>query len=406
MFRKLPRFIQRLLHILGMAPEPPKIRGLFTALERSTFGYSPIEDWYATIRECEATLDCSVSKVGWHKNLSGKEEHEFLQFDILSPDKKHVAIVIAERCRGGPDPTNDAAQPTGGVAPLDTSAGSVTPPFAPPETATVVDTQPDVPGESTASSADESSLPSCKVNKANGKRQRKDKDSARITSSFASSSSQRYANDHVSWATRDSQTGDQLKQKYGKAARICTLTFSENAQPSAHELATLVHVTSKLEPKYSINETQCYWFAETVFDALNTLFKDAVKDPKNHRGGTWARVPIHTKESVDVVCARYRAARAALLEEIEQQRRLKREQEEERQQERQQRQAAEEAMKWEREQREVAEENAKAADETAKREREQREAAEAANMKLLQELEAFRRATARNSLSKLHSSVS
>ncbi|KAI6155859.1 hypothetical protein BKA82DRAFT_4011271 [Pisolithus tinctorius] len=140
----------------------------------------------------------------------------------------------------------NAAQPTGGVAPLDTLAGSVTPPFAPPETAIVVDTLPDVPGDSTASSADKSSPPLHKVNKANGKQQQKDKDSARITSSFASSSSQQYANDHVSWATQDSQTGDQLKQKYGKAARICTLMLSENAQPN--NMLSGLHPRLRMKP--------------------------------------------------------------------------------------------------------------------------------------------------------------
>ncbi|KAI6156694.1 hypothetical protein BKA82DRAFT_4048573 [Pisolithus tinctorius] len=419
MFRKLLRYFRRLVRIFGMAPEPPKIRSLFTELERSSFAFSPIEDWYLGILECEATLDCSVTEVGWYKNLSGKEEHEFLQFNVLSPDRKHVAIVIVERGRGEQNSTKAAAQPTEGVAPLDTSAGPVTPPAAPPETAVVVGTPPDVSGDSTASSADESSPPLREVNKANGKGKQKDRDSSGLTTSFASISSWRYANDLASWATRDSQAGEQLQRRCEKATSISALEFRENHQPSVHELATLVHLTSKHEPNYNIRKTQCYWFAETVFKAVDAIFEGAERAPKNNRAGTWARVPVSRKESVDAVCAQYYTTRVALLEELVQQKRLKREQEEQRQREREQRQAAEEAAKRAEEERRAAEERAQAAEEerraaeeraraaeekerlaaeeAAQKERaaeERARAAEEASAKLLQELEALKRAVA------------
>ncbi|KAI6139451.1 hypothetical protein BKA82DRAFT_948867 [Pisolithus tinctorius] len=269
MFRKLPRSIRRLLRILGMAPEPPKIRGLFTALGRPAIRSFPIEDWYEIIRECTATSDCFVFEVGWYKNLGGKEEHEFLRFDILSPDEKHVAIVIAERGRG----KHNLGDP----------------------------------------------------NKTSGKVKRNRKRSARISSSFASSSSSQWgADDHVSWASRDSLAGDELKLKCEGVTRICRLTFTRT-RPSAHELATLLHVTSRLEPVYNLHLTQCYWFADTIFEALKTLFEGAIQEPKTHRGGTWARVPIHTKGSVDAACAQYRATRVSLAEEVEAQRRLEQE---------------------------------------------------------------------------------
>ncbi|KAI6138314.1 hypothetical protein BKA82DRAFT_25582 [Pisolithus tinctorius] len=202
--------------------------------------------------------DCFVFEVSWYKNLGGKEEHEFLRFDILSPDEKHVAIVIAERGRDAAQFTETAAAPV--------SSGTIlTPPLTPPEIAIAAPTSPDVARDSSLSSAEESSPPLRKANKTSGKA----------------------AEEAVKWEHEQREVAE------------------ENAK----------------------------------------------------------------------------AAREAAK-------------------------AADKTAKWECKQCEVAEENAKAADETAKREREQREAAEAANMKLLQELEAFRRATARNSLSKLHSSVS
>ncbi|KAI6094199.1 hypothetical protein EDD16DRAFT_1683683, partial [Pisolithus croceorrhizus] len=185
--------------------------------------------------------------------------------------------------------------------------------------------------------------------------------SAHISS--MSSSFQRGAHDLISYATLDSSASAELERKCKKAARICTLTFPEGVGPSANQLATLLYVTSKHEPKYTITNTQCYWFVDTVFEALKSLFAGAQQDIPNHRGGTWNRVRIPTKGSVDEVCGKYRAARTALAEEAEQKHRAEQQQEEERQREREQRQAAEEVAKREREKRQAAEEQRQAAEE-------------------------------------------
>ncbi|KAI5983573.1 glycosyltransferase family 20-domain-containing protein [Pisolithus marmoratus] len=379
-----------------MAPEAPKIRGLFTEYRLPAFLSSSVEPWYDNIRDNPVTSDCRVVSVGWYKKQNGVE-HEFLRFDISSPDKVHTSIVIAERGGGDRNPhrdPSDAAQATDTIAPIDTMAG----PSSPPDVPTPPFASPDAAGDSTASSADEGSAHIIdKAAKTNRKTKRKSRRPAPI-SSF-SSSTQRGAHDLVSYATLDSAASAQLERKCTKAARVCTLTFSERVMPSANELATLLYMTSKHEPTYSVTNTQCYWFVETVFEALKVLFAGAEQDTASHRGGTWNRVPIRTKESVEEVCAKYRAARAALEEEIEQKRRVERQQEEERQREREQRLAAEEAAKREREQRRAAEDVAKAAEERARaaeqerqKEREQRQAAEEANAKLLRELEALRAA--------------
>ncbi|KAI6004582.1 hypothetical protein EDC04DRAFT_3146910 [Pisolithus marmoratus] len=378
MFKKLPRFLRRVVRVLGMAPEAPKIRGLFTEYRLPAFLSSSVEPWYDNIRDNPVTSDCRVVSVGWYKKQNGVE-HEFLRFDVSSPDKVHTSIVIAERGGGDRNQTGTlqvyAAQATDTIAPIDTMAG----PSSPPDVPTPPFASPDATGDSTASSADESSAHIIdKAAKTNGKTKRKSRRPAPI-SSF-SSSTQRGAHDLVSYATLDSGASAQLERKCTKAARVCALTFSEKAMPTANELATLLYVTSKHEPTYSVTNTQCYWFVETVFEALKVLFTGAEQDTASHRGGTWNRVPIRTKESVEEVCAKYRAARAALEEEMEQKRRVERQQEEERRREREQRQAAEE--------------RAQAAEETARREREQRQAAEEEIAKLRRELEASRRGEA------------
>ncbi|KAI6137685.1 hypothetical protein EDD17DRAFT_1517134 [Pisolithus thermaeus] len=343
-----------------MAPEPPKFDGLFTVYGQRAFLTSSIEPWYRKcIRDNPFTSDCPVTKISWYKKQNGVE-HEFLRFDILSPNGVHTSIVIAER---------DATQPTNTVAPLDTT-GAVTP----LDVIMPSFSSQEVAGDSTISSANESSPHVNEVTKTDGRADQLARRSAHITS--MSSCSQRGAHDLVSYATLDSSASAELERKCKKAACICTLTFPEGVGPSANEVATLLYVTSKHEPTYTITSTQCYWFVDTVFEALKSLFAGAQQDIVNHRGGTWNRVRIHTKGSVDEVCSKYSAARTALAEEAEQKRRAEQQQEEERQREREQRQAAEEVAKREREKCQAAEEQRQAAEEQRQVAEEQRQAAE------------------------------
>ncbi|KAI6014935.1 hypothetical protein EDC04DRAFT_2953046 [Pisolithus marmoratus] len=137
-----------------------------------------------------------------------------------------------------------------------------------------------------------------------------------------------------------------------------SLALSWRGVPSANQLATLLYVTSTLEPNYDIKETQCYWFAATVFGALKSLFGGVEQEIANCRAGTTRGVRITSiKDSMEPVCERYKAARATLAEEIEQKRKAEQQvQEEERRQERAQREAAQEAAKGNWEQRQRAEE--------------------------------------------------
>ncbi|KAI6105186.1 hypothetical protein EV401DRAFT_2078490 [Pisolithus croceorrhizus] len=368
-----------------MAPKPPKIKGLFTENDQATFFSISVQPWHNIIQDNLVTSNCFVLVVSCYKMQKGAE-HEFLQFDISSPDKVHTCIVIAERGGG----FRDAAQPADTIAPVDTMTGAATPPDAmtPPLSSL------DVAEDPTASSADESSPRVGEATKTDRKTKQKSTRPPYISS--ISKKSQMGAHDLVSYATLGSRASAELERKCEKATRICTLTFSEKDRPSATQIATLLYVTSKHEPTYSITNTQCYWFVETVFDALKSLFVSAQEDITNRRGGTWNRVPVPTKpRSAVEVCDKYRAAWAALAEEGEQKHRAEQRQEEERQREREQRQTAEEAARIEREKRQAAEEQRQAAEEQRQAAEEQRQAAEEEKMKAVERARAAEDANAR-----------
>ncbi|KAI6017067.1 hypothetical protein EDC04DRAFT_2608173 [Pisolithus marmoratus] len=370
MFKKLPRFLQQLLRMLGMAPKPPKFGRLFTVYGQHAFLTSSIELWNRKcIHDNPFTLDCLIIKISWYKKQNGIE-HESLQFDILSPDRVHTSIIIAER-GGGSCRCYTTHRYHCPVTPLD----AIMPSFS----------SQDVMGDSTISSANKSTLHVNEVTKTNGRTNEKARHWAHVSST--SSSFQRGVHDLVSYATLDSSASAELECKCKKAAQICMLTFPEGVGPSANELATLLYVTSKHEPTYTITNTQCYWFVDTVFEALMSLFPGAQQDIVNHQGGMWNRVWIHTKESIDEVCGKYCAARTALAKEAEQKHRAEQQQEEERQWECEQCQVAEEVMKRECEKCQAAEEWAW--EMVEERERECQVAVEEITQ-LWQELEALR----------------
>ncbi|KAI5996914.1 hypothetical protein F5J12DRAFT_896050 [Pisolithus orientalis] len=317
-----------------MVSEAPKIEGLFH--ERAPYGLANVRGWYSLIRNNPLTSDCQVIGVGWYKKRKGAE-HEFLRFDISSPDNQHTCIVVAERSGGGVcGPNSDATQAADTLAQTDTAVDATASSLSPPETFVLL---PDV-GDSTASSADESSPPLDKVTKSDGEKKQK-MNTAQIAASFCSGS-ERYASDRVYVATRISAAGAWVEER-----------------PTANELATLLYVTSAQEPKYN-HDTQCYWFAATVFDALNILYDGAKQDPIPHQGeyNLWGTGRFQGQRGRGRGGSR----------------------EKEGQREREQREAAEQERQKEREQRQEAEERARAAQEEI--------------AKLLQEVEALKRAVA------------
>lgn len=149
------------------------------------------------IRHDPATSDCNIVKAGWYeRNRAVWKDtgvsHDFLRFDISSPDKVHTSILIAEMF--WEDRHSDATESTDTDAPLNASR--------------------DVAGDSTAISADESNPHENEATRTSGK-----------TKQEARSSVYRIGNDLASWATMGSRAGAVLEWKHRKATCIRTLTF-------------------------------------------------------------------------------------------------------------------------------------------------------------------------------------
>ncbi|KAI5987868.1 hypothetical protein EDD15DRAFT_2371919 [Pisolithus albus] len=345
LFKKLPRFLQRLLRMLRIAPEPPKVLGLFTENGRGNhLDFPEIGVWYSTsIRDKPITRECLVIEVGWYKKENGVK-HEFIRFDISSPDTVHTAIVIAERLASRSDSSGSQQDPQGAAQTTNATTSPVIPTDAAmsSDTPQVVVTSPDAASESTGSSAEENSPPVVKAAKPSRKSKRKLKRPS-VMSSAVSKSWECNARDRVLCATLGSTASVELETMCNEATRISTLKFSEEARPSANQIANLIFITSTLEPKYRVNGTQCYWFVETLFEVLKILFKDSKQDIMRDSAGKCYGMTINTKkDSVQTVLDRYNDSERALLEEINQKRRAEQQTEEERQREREERQAAEE----------------------------------------------------------------
>ncbi|KAI6131369.1 hypothetical protein EDD17DRAFT_1514135 [Pisolithus thermaeus] len=248
-----------------MAPEHPKIKGLFTEYDLATFFSISVQPWHEIIWDHLITSNCFILIVSCYKMQKGAE-YEFLWFNI-SPDKVHMCIVIAERGGGLEMPHNPLI---------------ALPQQTPPCHHSVYYTLPEIllmtKQEATCSPY----------------------------ISSISKKSQMGAHDLVSYATLGSRASTELEQKCEKATCICTLTFSEKDRPSAIQLATLLY------------------FIKTVFDALKSLLMSAQEDITNHQGGMWNRVlgPMKPRNVVKV-CDKYHAAWAAFAEEAVQKHRAK-----------------------------------------------------------------------------------
>ncbi|KIK28173.1 hypothetical protein PISMIDRAFT_7688 [Pisolithus microcarpus 441] len=382
-----------------MAPEPPKIPGLFTGYGRGQpVEMNDISLWNDTyIRKKLITRECLVTNIRWYKGRKNVQ-HEFLRFDISSPDKVHTAILTAERGAGdsskGKDRLPGIAEHTGTTTPPVNPTDSVIGPSIPPVTTTPPLASPDVTSDSTGSSADETSPNIARGKSTATKKKPKAERSSTNASSSSNFISRRSARDAIFHATLDSTASAELERKCEVFECITTLTFPENAGPSADKIATLLVVTSAVEPMYQLMHTQCYWFVATVFEASKCLFPGAEQDITKHNGGRCYRIRIPQKSSVDAVCRDYDKAQTALDAEIEEDRRVEREDEEARRRDIEQRQAAEEAAKREREQRQAAEERVRIVEEERQRERQAAEerarVAEEEIAKLRRELEASR----------------
>lgn len=328
MFNKLPNILRPLLHAHGKAFQEskvalprtpvPRIFGVFTDTRRLSGENCNIGAWCSMVLSSasnEATLGCRVLKVSRCKVRRGAQD-EFLWFEITSPCGEHTSILIVEKYIGG------TCKGFSDFNPLETRC-----------------------------------LP--------------------FSFSFSFSITPNGGCDVDYGAlliTKNTKAYENLRRKLAKCHHMCTLTFSGEVKPSAHELAALLRVFWEDKTMYDVGNTQCHLFAGTMFDALKNLFPDAVQETHQHRGGKCNIVMVHTKDDVDQVCEKYHKARTAWAE--------KKRREEEKVEERQR--VLHDLRETAKRERELCQ----AMKEAAKRERERRRAVEEENAKLRQQLEA------------------
>ncbi|KAF9234398.1 hypothetical protein BU15DRAFT_79081 [Melanogaster broomeanus] len=248
----IPQFFWKVIHSL-MAP-PTEIAGLFTSLHPITL---PVDIWSATLNINAANASrCFVKEVVHYKRTGGKE-HEFLRFTVSHPEESWKAFVFTDRTTKKHSGNGESSL-SNKVAMLSN------------------------PSSSSSSSSSHSSplAPAC---------------------------------DTIYVATDHSAALEKLHGTFfnDRHETIRTLTF--DTRPSVMELATLLTVTSHHAPSYSLCQNQCYWFADTVYEALRQLFPHHRERIDSGRSGTCHHVPIPKADSFKDVCAAYDEERAAIL---------------------------------------------------------------------------------------------
>ncbi|KAI6107558.1 hypothetical protein EDD17DRAFT_1756447 [Pisolithus thermaeus] len=118
--------------------------------------------------------------------------------------------------------------------------------------------------------------------------------------------------DEITAATIGTRRGDELMGNHN-CRLVSSLTFPNHA-PSADELSTLLATVSKYREKYHLLDSQCFWYAKTVFRALVELFGGS-ENPgdRHHDGGRihGSKLPS-LSGSVHEICRTYQEQRIAL----------------------------------------------------------------------------------------------
>jgi len=98
--------------------------------------------------------------------------------------------------------------------------------------------------------------------------------------------------------------------KVSSCNKLAELTFEPNKLPLLN-LAVLLTVVSKHAQNYDIWDYQCYWYADTIYQSVKTLFEPANEhiEPalSKHRGKYLLRFPAR-KDSVREIIREYEAA--------------------------------------------------------------------------------------------------
>jgi hypothetical protein len=96
---------------------------------------------------------------------------------------------------------------------------------------------------------------------------------ARSSGIISPSASPISAYDAVVTIPNESSITPFLKHRYHSYHQLLTLDFSAaSLHPSATEISILLSVISRHAPKYDLYQTQCFWYASTIWEATTRLF--------------------------------------------------------------------------------------------------------------------------------------
>ncbi|KAF8552574.1 hypothetical protein OG21DRAFT_1511299 [Imleria badia] len=107
-----------------------------------------------------------------------------------------------------------------------------------------------------------------------------------------------------------------LSRTYGKYDKLCTLRYPSAefdlssptlGPPSAIQVSTLLLVATNHQPNYNLYEYNCYWYADTIFEACKKLFPACQEDCYKHRdrGRCRLNIPMLAKHNLPDICAEY-----------------------------------------------------------------------------------------------------
>ncbi|KAF8125956.1 hypothetical protein EV363DRAFT_1072853, partial [Boletus edulis] len=136
-----------------------------------------------------------------------------------------------------------------------------------------------------------------------------------IVSPSVASQNPTIALDRVHVMGQKDSVASHLSEAYGQYDKLCTLKFTSDASaqpsatlrpPSAIQLSTLLFVVTKHQPNYNLYEYNCYWFADTIFEACKELFSGQENCIKHgNRGRCRLNLPMHATHTLPDICNEY-----------------------------------------------------------------------------------------------------
>lgn len=113
-----------------------------------------------------------------------------------------------------------------------------------------------------------------------------------------------------------------LIQSHGPYTTLCTLRFSPSSAPSALEVSAVLFLVHQQAPVYNLIDSQCFWFADTVWRSLKALFprNQELCNVNNHNSrARYGGLTVGPSDpSIQAVCNAYESEWQRVLTKVEQ----------------------------------------------------------------------------------------